>query len=222
METPAQGRRPEGQWPLPRLNEPAPDFQATSTQGPIKLSDYKGKWVVLFSHPADFTPVCTTELTEFARRQEEFKKLSVQLIGLSVDSVYSHIAWIRNMEQHFGVKIGYPLIADLDTKVAELYGMIHPGASTTATVRCVFIIDDEGTLRAMIYYPLTNGRSVDEILRLVQGLQLNKTKGVATPEGWRPGQKVIVPPPVTAAGAEERVHDKNVEVTDWYFVKKVA
>lgn len=205
---------------LPRLNEPAPDFEAVSTQGPIKLSDYRGKWIVLFSHPADFTPVCTTELTEFARRQEDFKKLNTQLIGLSIDSVYSHIAWIRNMEQHFGVKVDYPLIADLDTKVAQLFGMIHPHASSTATVRCVFIIDDDGLLRAMIYYPLTNGRSVEEILRIVQALQLNKAKGVATPEGWRPGQKVIVPPPLTLTGAAERVNDKSVEVTDWYFVKK--
>jgi peroxiredoxin (alkyl hydroperoxide reductase subunit C) len=208
------------QRPLPRLNEPAPDFDAVSTQGPIKLSSYRGKWVVLFSHPADFTPVCTTELTEFARRQDEFKRLNTQLIGLSIDSIYSHIAWIRNMEQHFGVKVEYPLIADLDAKVAQLYGMIHPGASTTATVRCVFLIDDDGILRAMIYYPLTNGRSVDEVLRILQALQLNKSKAVATPEGWRPGQKVIVPPPLTQSGAEERVKDKNLEVTDWYFVKK--
>ena len=217
MEAPAQSQRS-----LPRLNEPAPDFEAASTQGPIKLSNYRGKWIVLFSHPADFTPVCTTELTEFARRQEDFKKLNTQLIGLSIDSVYSHIAWIRNMEQHFGVKVEYPLVADLDTKVAQLFGMIHPGASTTATVRCVFIIDDDGILRAMIYYPLTNGRSVDEIMRIVQALQLNKSKGVATPEGWRPGQKVIVPPPLTLAGASERVNDKSVEVTDWYFVKKTV
>ena len=207
---------------LPRLNEPAPDFEAVSTQGPIKLSEYRGKWVVLFSHPADFTPVCTTELTEFARRQPDFKKANVQLVGLSVDSVYSHIAWIRNMEHHFAVKIDYPLIADLDTKVAQLYGMIHPGASSTATVRCVFVIDDEGVVRAMIYYPLTNGRSVDEILRVVQALQLNKAKGVATPEGWRPGQKVIVPAPVTLPAAEERVKDQSVEVTDWYFGKRAA
>ncbi len=205
---------------LPRLNEPAPDFEALSTFGPIKLSDFRGKWVILFSHPADFTPVCTTELTEFGRRHEEFKKLNTQLIGLSIDSVYSHLAWIRNMEQHFGVKIDYPLIADLDMKVAQLYGMIHPGASSTATVRCVFFIDDEGILRAMIYYPLTNGRSVDEILRVLQGLQLNKMKGVATPEGWKPGDKVIVPAPTTLPAAEERAKDKSLEVVDWYFAKK--
>jgi peroxiredoxin (alkyl hydroperoxide reductase subunit C) len=205
---------------LPRLNEPAPDFQAVSTEGPIRLSDFRGKWVVLFSHPADFTPVCTTELTEFARRAGDFTKMNVQLMGLSVDSIYSHIAWIRNMEEHFDVKIPYPMIADLDTKVAQAYGMIHSGASTTVTVRCVFVIDDEGILKTMIYYPLTNGRSVDEIFRIVQALQLNKAKGVATPEGWRPGDKVIVPPPVTRKDAEARVKDPSVEVTDWYFVKK--
>jgi peroxiredoxin 2/4 len=205
---------------LPRLNEPAPDFQANSTHGPLKLSDYRGKWVVLFSHPADFTPVCTTELTEFARRAPEFEKLGVQLIGLSIDSIYSHIAWIRNMEEHFKVKVGYPMIADLDMKVAGLYGMIHPGASSTATVRCVFVIDDDGILRAMIYYPLTNGRSVDEVMRLVQALQTNKKQGVATPEGWKPGEKVIIPPPTTIADAEKRVADKTLQVTDWYFSKK--
>src|SRR5579862_3023706 len=152
---------------LPRLNEPAPDFKAVSTQGELSLSQFKGKWVVLFSHPADFTPVCTTEFVEFARHKEDFDRLNVQLIGLSIDSVYAHVAWIRNIEQNHGVKIGFPVIADLDQKVAQSYGMIHPGAASTATVRCVFIIDDKGVVRAMIYYPLTNGRSIDEILRIV-------------------------------------------------------
>jgi peroxiredoxin (alkyl hydroperoxide reductase subunit C) len=207
---------------LPRLNEPAPDFTANSTQGQIKLSDYRGKWVVLFSHPADFTPVCTTELSEFARRQAEFDKLNVQLIGLSIDSVYSHIAWVRNIRQNFDVEIKYPMIADLDMKVASAYGMIHPGASSTATVRCVFVIDDEGILRAMIYYPLTNGRSVNEVLRIVQSLQTSKSKGVATPEGWKPGDDVIVPPPLTLADADKRVADSSLKVTDWYFSKKAG
>lgn len=210
----------DAQLPLPRLNEPAPDFEAKSTVGDIKLSQYRGKWVVLFSHPADFTPVCTTELSEFARRQGEFEKLGVQLIGLSIDSIYSHIAWVRSMKEHFGVDVKYPLIADLDMKVASKFGMIHPGASSTATVRCVFIIDDEGLMRAMVYYPLTNGRSVDEIMRIVQALQLNKKQGVATPEGWRPGQDVIVPPPLTIDAAEARAKDKTLQVTDWYFSKK--
>jgi peroxiredoxin (alkyl hydroperoxide reductase subunit C) len=207
------------QQPLPRLNEPAPDFKAVSTQGEISLSQYKGKWVVLFSHPADFTPVCTTEFVEFARQNDEFEKRNVQLIGLSIDSVYSHIAWVRSMEQHFGVSIKFPLIADLDMKVALAYGMVHPGAASTATVRCVFIIDDKGVVRAMIYYPLTNGRNIDEVLRLIDALQTHEKHKVATPANWRPGEKVIVPPPVTQEGAEKRVTEPY-EVTDWYFSKK--
>jgi len=204
---------------LPRLNEPAPQFEATSTQGPIKLADYKGKWVVLFSHPADFTPVCTTELMAFARKKPDFDALGVQLIGLSIDSVYSHLAWIRNIKEKFDVSIDYPLIADLDTKVAQQYGMIHAGASSTATVRCVFVIDDKQNVRAMIYYPLTNGRSVDEVMRIVQALQTNAKHQVATPEGWTPGCDVIVPPPLTQAAAEKRMSEPY-QVTDWYFSKK--
>lgn len=205
--------------PLPRLNEPAPDFKAVSTQGEITLSQFKGKWVVLFSHPADFTPVCTTEFVEFAKKYEEFEKRSVQLIGLSIDSIYAHIAWIRNIEQNFGVSIKFPVIADLDTRVAQAYGMIHPGAASTATVRCVFVIDDKGMVRAMIYYPLTNGRNIDEVLRLVDALQTHEQHKVATPANWRPGEKVIVPPPLTQEGAEKRVQE-GFESKDWYFCKK--
>ena len=200
---------------LPRLNEPAPDFQANSTHGPIKLSDFKGKWVVLFSHPADFTPVCSTEFAGFAERQAEFDKRGVQLVGVSIDSVYSHIAWTRDIEKIFGKKIAFPVIADLDMKVAQTYGMIHPGASQTATVRCVFVIDPNQVVRAMIYYPLTTGRSIDEILRLVDALQMNTEKGVATPANWKPGDKVIVPAPMTAEGAEKRTKE-NYEVKDWW------
>jgi len=204
---------------LPRLNEPAPDFKAVSTQGEISLSQFKGKWVVLFSHPADFTPVCTTEFVEFARRYEEFGKRNVQLIGLSIDSIYAHIAWVRNIEQNFGVDIKFPVIADLDMKVAQAYGMIHPGAASTATVRCVFIIDDKGMVRAMVYYPLTNGRNIDEIVRLIDALQTHEANKVATPANWRPGDQVIVPPPLTQEGAEKRVTEPY-EIKDWYFAKK--
>lgn len=204
---------------LPRLNEPAPDFKAVSTHGEISLSQFKGKWVVLFSHPADFTPVCTTEFVEFARRYDEFAAKNVQLIGLSIDSVYAHIAWVRNIEQNFGVEVKFPVIADLDTKVAQAYGMIHPGAASTATVRCVFIIDDKGVVRAMIYYPLSNGRNIDEIVRLIDALQTHEQHKVATPANWRPGDKVIVPPPVTQEAAAERVK-QPYEITDWYFSKK--
>lgn len=204
---------------LPRLNEPAPDFKAVSTHGDVTLSQFKGKWVVLFSHPADFTPVCTTEFIEFARRFDEFEQRNVQLIGLSIDSIYAHIAWVRNIEENFGVKIKFPVIADLDMKVALAYGMIHPGAASTATVRCVFIIDDKGVVRAMIYYPLTNGRSIDEIVRIVSALQTHEEHKVATPANWCPGEKVIVPAPLTQVGAEERMQ-ANYEIKDWYFSKK--
>ncbi len=206
---------------LPRLNAAAPQFTAASTQGPIALSQYKGKWVILFSHPADFTPVCTTEFVEFAKRSAEFAAKNVQLIGLSIDSVYSHIAWVRSIEHHFKVTIDFPLIADLDMKVAMAYGMIHPGAATTATVRCVFVIDPDQNVRAMIYYPMSNGRSIDEIVRLVDALQTHVKKQVATPANWKPGDKVIVPPPGTVADAKAR-QGAGYEYTDWYFCKKDA
>ncbi len=206
---------------MPRINEPAPHFTAPSTQGELRLSDYKGKWVVLFSHPADFTPVCTTEFIGFAKAAPEFEKMNTQLIGLSIDSVYSHIAWIRNIEANFKVKVTFPLIADLSMGVASMYGMIHPGASATAAVRAVFVIDPAQNIRAIIYYPLTTGRMVEEIKRLVQALQLNTEQGLATPEGWRPGDKCIVPPPLTQKDAEARVKS-NYEVVDWYFSKSDA
>jgi peroxiredoxin (alkyl hydroperoxide reductase subunit C) len=212
MEAPQQN--------LPRLNEPAPDFQAPTTHGPKSLKDYKGKWLVLFSHPADFTPVCTTEFMGFAEHLEEFKKLNCELLGLSVDSTHSHIAWIRNIKEKFGKDIPFPIIADLSMDVAKAFGMIHAGASSTATVRTTFIIDDKGILRAMLYYPMSNGRSVPEVLRLVTALQTTDANGVATPADWKPGDKVIVPPPATVDGAEERVADRSVECTDWYFCKK--
>lgn len=205
---------------LPRLNEPAPEFEANSTKGPIKLSDFKGKWVVLFSHPADFTPVCTTEFVEFAKRAEEFERHNVQLIGVSIDSIYAHIAWIRNIEQNFGVSIDFPVVADLDMKVASTYGMVHPGAASTATVRCVFVIDDKGVVRAMIYYPLTNGRNIDEIMRLVEALQTSDKNACATPANWRPGEQVIVPPPVTQEAAAKRAAGEAGEAVDWYFTKR--
>ena len=204
---------------LPRINEPAPDFEAKSTQGMLKLSDFKGGWVVLFSHPADFTPVCSTEFIEFARRAGEFEKRGVQLVGLSVDSVPAHIAWIRNIESHFDVKIDFPVIADLDTKVAQKYGLIHPAASDTATVRAVFLIDDKGIIRALIYYPMSLGRNIDEILRAVDGLQTADTNACATPANWQPGDQVIVPPPQTIADAEKRLVS-DYDVTDWYFAKR--
>ena len=201
-----------------RLEEPAPQFTAPTTHGEKSLSDYKGKWLILFSHPADFTPVCTTEFMAFARAAEDFRALNTELIGLSIDSVYSHIAWERDIKEKFGVEVTFPIIADLSMDVARKYGMIHSGAGSTSAVRAVFVIDPEQKLRAMIYYPMTTGRSIAEIKRLVQGLQLNAQHGLATPEAWQPGDACIVPPPGTAQDAEKRV-GSDFDVTTWYFSK---
>jgi peroxiredoxin (alkyl hydroperoxide reductase subunit C) len=204
---------------LPIIGEAAPDFEAVTTQGPLKLSDLRGKWVVLFSHPADFTPVCTTEFVALAQAYPELEALNVKLIGLSIDSVHSHLAWVKNIEEKMGVKIPFPVIADLDMSVAKKFGMIHPGTSSTATVRTVFFIDPEGTMRAMIYYPLTNGRYIPEIVRLVKALQVTDLHRVSTPANWQPGEKVVVPPPKTAAEMERRVTE-GYECKDWYLCFK--
>ena len=204
---------------LPELNKPAPDFAAPPTHGEVKLSDYKGKWLVLFSHPADFTPVCTTEFVAFAEAKPEFDRLNCELLGLSIDSHYAHIAWVRNIKENFGVEIPFPIIADLSMDVAKAYGMIQPGASDTSAVRATFIIDPEGILRAMVYYPMTNGRSVAEFVRLVEALQTSDANKVATPEAWRPGDKVIVPPPATAELAKARAGE-GYDYVDWYFSKR--
>ena len=204
---------------LPRLNEPAPNFDSKTTFGPKKLSDYKGKWLVLFSHPADFTPVCTTEFMAFAKAYPEFRKLNCELLGLSIDSNYAHIAWARAIKEKFGIEIPFPIIEDLSMRVANAYGMIQPGASDTSAVRATFIIDDKGVLRAMVYYPMSNGRSIPEFLRLVAALQTSDKHGVATPEGWQPGDKVIVPPPQTQQAADTR-GSEGYECSDWYFCKK--
>lgn len=204
---------------LPQINAPAPDFEAKTTHGVKKLADYKGKWLVLFSHPADFTPVCTTEFMAFAQHYPEFQKLNCDLLGLSIDSYYSHVAWVRNIKEKFGVEIPFPIIEDLSMKVANDYGMIHPGAADTSAVRATFIIDDKGILRAMVYYPMTNGRSIPEFLRLVTALQTSDKNKVATPAGWQPGDKVIVPTPQDVDAAEKRMNE-GYECTDWYFCKK--
>lgn len=208
---------------LPRLelNGPAPDFEANTTHGVLRLSNWeKDKWVILFSHPADFTPVCTTEFIEFAKRYDILRDKGVALLACSIDSIYSHIAWMRNIEEKFGVKVRFPVIADLDQKVAQLYRMVHTPSATTATVRCVFFIDPKRNLRAMIYYPLNVGRNFDEIVRVVDALQTVDAHGVACPANWTPGQDVIIPPPATTQAAEERVKTPGIEVTDWYFSKK--
>lgn len=205
--------------PFPQLNQPAPNFDAPTTVGPRKLDDYKGKWLILFSHPADFTPVCTTEFMAFQNHFDTFKAMNCELLGLSIDSYYAHIAWIRSIKENLGMDIQFPIIADLSMDVAKAYGLIQPGASDTSAVRATFLIDPEGILRAMVYYPMTNGRSIDEFVRLLEALQTSDANGVATPEGWKKGDKVIVPPPATAAAAEKRASE-GYEYTDWYFSKK--
>ena len=208
-------------YPRLELNGPAPDFECNTTQGPIRLSEWqKGRWVVLFSHPADFTPVCTTEFVEFARRLPDFERRGAAPLGSSVDSIYSHIAWARNIEERFSVKVGFPVIADLDQKVARLYGMIHEASSVTATVRCVFFIDPKRTLRAMIYYPMQLGRNFDEILRVLDGLQAVDANGLACPANWRPGEEVIVPAPVTIDAAAQRATARDLHVKDWYLATR--
>jgi peroxiredoxin (alkyl hydroperoxide reductase subunit C) len=206
---------------MPRLNEPAPAFDADTTHGRKALADYGGKWLVLFSHPADFTPVCTTEFMAFAQRADDFAAVNTELLGLSIDSHFSHVAWVRNIQEKFGVTIPFPIIADLKMEVASAYGMVHPGAGDTSAVRATFVIDPQGVLRAMLYYPMSNGRSIDEVLRLVKAVQTSDEHGVATPESWQPGEKVIVPPPATVAAANER-EAAGYECVDWYFCKKAV
>lgn len=207
---------------LPRIGDTAPDFRAVTTQAvEFNFSEWQGQdWVVLFSHPADFTPVCTTELMEFARQHNTFKAKGVKLIGISVDSIHSHLAWLQNMKEKMGVTIPYPMIADIDMKVSQLYGMIHPGASATATVRAVFVIDPKRIIRALIYYPMNAGRNVDEVLRLVTALQTADKHACATPVNWREGEKVVVPPPKTVADVDERLSHKEREIKDFYLSLK--
>ena len=205
---------------IPKIGDRAPDFQANSSKGPISLKDFKGKWVILFSHPADFTPVCTTEFIEFARKYDEFEKRNAQLIGLSIDSVYSHIAWLLQMEKIYGFEVKFPVIADLNMNVSHLYGLIHEHASATSTVRAVFFIDPEGVVRALIYYPASTGRNIDEILRVLDSLTYADSFIIATPANWKAGDDVIVPQPATLQAAKDRLKDKNLNVKDWFLAIK--
>jgi len=206
--------------PIPRIGDPAPDFEVMTTHGMKKLSDYRGSWVILFSHPADFTPVCTTEMVGFAQMNDEFEKRGAKLLGLSIDSIHAHMAWIENIRQKFNIELPFPIIADLDMQVASLYGMVHPGASSTAAVRAVFFIDPEGIIQALIYYPLTNGRNLDEILRLLDSLQTSRAHKVATPANWKKGERVIEPPPKTVEELHKRRETDYPEKVDFYLVKK--
>jgi peroxiredoxin (alkyl hydroperoxide reductase subunit C) len=214
---------------LPRIGDKAPEFKAVTTQGDINFpADYKGKWIILFSHPADFTPVCTSEFMTFASREEEFKKLNCQLVGLSVDGLFSHIAWLRTIKdkiQYKGMKnieVNFPLIEDITMNVAKKYGMIQPGESSTKAVRAVFFIDPKGIIRAMIYYPLSLGRNFDELKRALIAMQTADKYSIATPADWRPGEDVIVPPAGSCGVAKERMEKNNGEMKcyDWFFCTK--
>jgi peroxiredoxin 2/4 len=214
---------------MPLIGEKAPSFTAETTQGPISFpKDFEGKWVVFFSHPADFTPVCTTEFMTFASMQPEFEKLNCKLLGLSIDSTYSHIAWLRTIKEKIeykgmkDVEVTFPVISDLTMDVAKAFGMLQPAASTTQAVRAVFIMDPEAIVRAILYYPLSNGRNMDEIKRMLVAMQLSDAKQIATPANWQPGDDVIVPPPGSCGTAKERVEepDSDMKVLDWFMVLK--
>lgn len=213
---------------MPLIGDNAPEFKAVTTQGEINFpSDYKGKWVILFSHPADFTPVCTTEFMTFASMMDDFDKLNVQLVGLSVDSLYAHIAWLRKIQELEwnglkNINITFPLIEDIRMEVAKKYGMIQPNQSNTQAVRAVFIIDPKGIIRTILYYPLSTGRNFDEIKRIVIALQKADSDGVATPADWRPGNDVIIPTAGSCGTAKERMESKddNMYCLDWFMCFK--
>jgi peroxiredoxin (alkyl hydroperoxide reductase subunit C) len=213
----------------PLIGEKAPSFEAETTQGHIHFpDDYRDKWVILFSHPADFTPVCTTEFMTFAAREQEFKDLGCELIGLSIDSTYSHIAWLRTIQERVEYKgmkdvdVKFPVISDLKMDVAKAYGMIQPETSTTEAVRAVFIIDPKATIRAILFYPQSNGRNVDEVKRLLVGLQHTDAHNIATPADWQLGDDVIIPPPGSCGTAKERVEQAGGDTycLDWFLCFK--
>jgi peroxiredoxin 2/4 len=206
---------------MPRIGDIAPDFEAVTTKGKIKFSEFaKGKWTVMFSHPADFTPVCTTEMSGFALRKSEFTALNTELLGLSIDSIHSHLAWVNNVREKTGVYFDFPVIADIDMKVSKLYGMLQPNESETAAVRAVFFIDDTKKIRLIMYYPLNVGRNMDEILRVLEALQTSDKYKVAMPLNWKKGDKVIIPPPKTLDEMEKRIADTTCEKIDFYLAKK--
>jgi peroxiredoxin (alkyl hydroperoxide reductase subunit C) len=210
---------------IPLIGEDAPAFVAETSHGTINFpDDYKGKWVILFSHPADFTPVCTTEFMSFASLMPQFEALNCKLIGLSIDSTYSHIAWLRTIKEKIryrgmeNVEIQFPVIADLKMEVSRLYGMLQPCASDTKAVRAVFFIDPKSKIRALVYYPLSNGRNFDEIIRLLIAMQTSDSHECATPADWRPGDDVIIPPPGSCGTAKDRVEQagKDYYCLDWF------
>jgi len=213
---------------MPRIGEKAPAFKAVTTQGEISFPDqYSGSWVILFSHPADFTPVCTSEFMTFASMEAQFAKANCKLVGLSVDRLYSHIAWLRTIKEKIeykgmkNVEVNFPLIEDITMEVAKKYGMIQPGESSTKAVRAVFVIDPKGMIRAIIYYPLSLGRNFDELYRVIIALQTADAFGIATPADWRPGDDVIVPTAGSCGVAKERMENKqDMTCYDWFFCTK--
>ncbi len=214
---------------MPRIADKAPEFKAVTTQGEINFpSDYEGSWVILFSHPADFTPVCTSEFMTFASLEEKFEKANCKLVGLSVDGLYSHIAWLRTIKEKIeykgmkDIEVKFPLIEDISMDVAKKYGMIQPGESSTKAVRAVFFIDPKGIIRAIIYYPLSLGRNFDELYRALIAMQTADEFQIATPADWRPGDDVIVPPAGSCGVAKDRMDGKeeNVKCYDWFFCTK--
>ena len=212
---------------MPRIGDKAPKFKAVTTQGDINFpDDYVGKWVILFSHPADFTPVCTSEFITFASLEEKFEKANCKLVGLSIDGLYSHIAWLRTIKEKIefkgmkNVEVKFPLIKDITMEVAKKYGMIQPGESKTQAVRAVFFIDREGVVRALIYYPLSLGRNFDEIYRALIAMQTADEFKVATPADWNPGDDVIVSPAGSCGVAEERMTTNDLDCKDWFFCTK--
>lgn len=214
---------------MPLIGDTAPSFEAITTQGNISFpKDYDGKWVILFSHPADFTPVCTTEFMTFASMAEDFKALNTELIGLSVDSLYAHIAWLRTIKEKIewkgmkNVEVMFPLIEDIKMDVAKKFGMIQPNQSTTQAVRAVFVIDPFAKIRAILYYPLTMGRNFDELKRIILALQKADKDKIATPADWRPGDDVIVPTPGSCGTAKERMesNSKDIYCLDWFMCFK--
>ncbi|MEE4255469.1 MAG: peroxiredoxin [Bacteroidales bacterium] len=207
--------------PMPRIGDMAPDFDAVTTKGNIKFSEFaKDKWVVLFSHPADFTPVCTTEMSGFATRKSEFDALNTELMGLSIDSIHSHLAWVNNVREKTGVYFDFPIVADIDMKVSKLYGMLQPNEHETAAVRAVFFIDPSKKIRLIMYYPLNVGRNMDEILRALYALQVSDAQKVALPLDWKKGELAIVPPPKTLDEMKDRLEGNFDEKIDFYLVKK--
>ena len=207
---------------MPRIGDKAPNFKAQTTKGPIEFENFaEDKWIVMFSHPADFTPVCTTEMTGFATRKPEFDALNTELLGLSIDSIHSHLAWVNNVREKTGVYFDFPIIADLDMKVSKKYGMLQPNEHETAAVRAVFFIDPSKKIRLIMYYPLNVGRNMDEIIRVLEGLQISDEHKVALPLNWKKGDKVIVPPPANLDEMNERISNEAYEdKIDFYLMKK--